>query len=99
MEQTSISSSHDFQINNCIDQTTNKTRELHRLAIILTEMCNIACPYCYEHREPEIFYNSNHSKRAMSEESQLRFYKAHINFGQRLTPFFSSGESHFSKKM
>ena len=98
MEQTSISSSHDFQINNCIDQTTNKTRELHRLAIILTEMCNIACPYCYEHREPEIFYNSNHSKRAMSEESAIEILQGAYKLWPKIDALFFFGGEPLLKK-
>jgi len=66
---------------------------LHRLAIMLTEVCNIDCPYCYEHRDPEIFYNPDPRKRTMDRDSALdlitRAYKLwpHIE-----TLFFFGGE-------
>lgn len=88
MENTSISLSRDFEANNAFHQ-----RELQRLAIILTEMCNIACPYCYEHREPEIFYNPNHSQRAVSEDSAIEVLRRAYKLWPTIhTLFFFGGE-------
>jgi uncharacterized protein len=81
-----------------LEQQTKATeaaqpRELHRLAIMLTEHCNIDCPYCYEHRDPEIFYNPDPRKRTMSEDSALdlleRAYRVWPEIGAL---FFFGGE-------
>lgn len=76
------------------DQTSPKsTSELNRLAIMLTEHCNIDCPYCYEHRDPEVFYHPDPKMRSMSEESAL----ALLTKAYRIWPsigalFFFGGE-------
>ncbi|MGY3413055.1 radical SAM protein with 4Fe4S-binding SPASM domain [Bradyrhizobium sp. GM5.1] len=66
---------------------------LSRMAIMLTEHCNIACPYCYEHRDPEVFYHPDPKKRTMSESSALdlleRVYRVWPSIG---TLFFFGGE-------
>ena len=75
-------------------------RQLHRLAFMLTEFCNLACPYCYEHREPEIFYNADPTKRTMSESSVI----ALLEGAYRLWPsiealFFFGGEPLLERKL
>jgi uncharacterized protein len=73
---------------------------LHRLAVMLTEVCNIDCPYCYEHRDIQQFYHPDPRKRTMTEESALdliaRAYRLWPNIGAL---FFFGGEPLLKRKL
>jgi uncharacterized protein len=77
---------------------TASGRELHRLAIILTEHCNIACPYCYEHREPEVFYHPTPSKRYMSADSVLDILRRAYSLWPHIGALFFFGGEPLVKK-
>jgi uncharacterized protein len=73
---------------------------LHRLAIMLTEVCNLACPYCYEHRDPEIFYNPDPHKRTMTEASVIDMLERAYKIWPRIsTLFFFGGEPLLKRKL
>ena len=76
------------------------THHLHRLAFMLTEFCNLACPYCYEHREPEIFYNSDPTKRTMSESSVIALLEGAFKLWPSIESlFFFGGEPLLKRKL
>lgn len=73
-------------------------RELHRLALILTETCNIACPYCYEHREPDVFYHPQPTMRGMTEDSVLQIVQRAYRIWPHIGALFFFGGEPLLKK-
>lgn len=75
-------------------------RSLRRLALMVTELCNLACPYCYEHREPEVFFASSPHMRRMSGSSALDVLeRAYSLWPQIDAIFFFGGEPLLQRKL
>lgn len=92
---------HNPSMVGCVPELQNGSKDkgyLHRLALILSEHCNIACPYCYEHREPEVFYNPEPSMRGMTPESALSILSSAYKLWPKIGVLFFFGGEPLLKK-